>query len=145
MASAMPASPQHISSLTRHISRPVGSEKHLAMKSNEYRPILAASSMIGHGVSSRSSHSGPAGRTTFSANSCTHFDDLELVLVEFEGVVGHGASSFWHDAGSGRSLRFVEPQLDNVRHFRAAKPRVPLLLNSNLPSGHKSTTFGKER
>ena len=72
MASAMPASPQLISSLTRHMRRPVGSEKHCAMKSNEYRPFLAASWMIGHGVSSRSSHSGPAGRTTFSANSCTH-------------------------------------------------------------------------
>ena len=73
MASAMPASPQLISSLTRHIRSPVGSEKHWAMKSKEYSPILAASSMIGQGVSSRSSHSGPAGRTTFSANSWTHF------------------------------------------------------------------------
>ena len=69
----MPASPQLISSLTRHMSRPVGSEKHWATKSNEYSPFLAASSMIGHGVSSRSSHSGPAGRTTFSAKSWTHF------------------------------------------------------------------------
>ncbi len=72
MASEMPASPQLISSLTRHMRRPVGSEKACAMKSKEYRPIFAASSMTGHGVSSRSSHSGPAGRTTFSANSCTH-------------------------------------------------------------------------
>ena len=73
MASAMPASPQLISSLTRHISRPVGSAKHWAMKSKEYRPFLAASWMMGHGVSSRSSHSAPAGRTTVSANSWTHF------------------------------------------------------------------------
>ena len=73
MASAMPASPQLISSLTRHMSSPVGSEKAWATKSKEYSPILAASSMMGHGVSSRSSHSGPAGRTTFSANSWTHF------------------------------------------------------------------------
>ena len=29
--------------------------------------------MMGQGVSSRSSHSRPAGRTTFSANSWTHF------------------------------------------------------------------------
>ena len=43
------------------------------MKSNEYRPILAASSMIGHGVSSRSSHSWAAGRMTSSAKSWTHF------------------------------------------------------------------------
>ena len=35
--------------------------------------MRAASSMIGHGVSSRSSHSWPAGRMTFSAKSCTHF------------------------------------------------------------------------
>ena len=73
MASAMPASPQLISSLTRHMRSPVGSEKHWATKSKEYSPFLAASSMIGHGVSSRSSHSRPAGRTTFSANSWTHF------------------------------------------------------------------------
>src|SRR6516164_7422904 len=35
MERAIPASPQLISSLTRHISRPVGSEKHWAMKSKE--------------------------------------------------------------------------------------------------------------
>ena len=44
MARAMPASPQLISSFTRHMSRPVGSEKHWAMKSKEYSPFLAASS-----------------------------------------------------------------------------------------------------
>ena len=41
------------------------------MKSMEYRPILAASWMIGHGVSSRSSHSSPLGRSVVSANSWT--------------------------------------------------------------------------
>ena len=35
--------------------------------------MLAASSMIGQGISSRSSHSWAAGRTTFSAKSWTHF------------------------------------------------------------------------
>ena len=35
--------------------------------------MLAASWMIGHGVSSRSSHSWAAGRMTFSAKSWTHF------------------------------------------------------------------------
>ncbi len=35
--------------------------------------MSAASWMIGHGVSSRSSHSWAAGRTTFSAKSWTHF------------------------------------------------------------------------
>ncbi len=73
IASAIPASPQLISSFTRHIKSPVGSENACAMKSKEYSPILAASSIMGHGVSSRSSHSRPAGRTVFSANSCTHF------------------------------------------------------------------------
>src|SRR4051794_41054554 len=43
------------------------------MKSTLYRPMLAASWMIGQGVSSRSSHSAAAGRTTFSAKSWTHF------------------------------------------------------------------------
>ena len=73
IARAIPASPQLISSLTRHIISPVGSLKAWATKSKEYSPFLAASSMMGHGVSSRSSHSRPAGRTTFSANSWTHF------------------------------------------------------------------------
>src|SRR4029453_12556065 len=54
--------------------RPVGSPiTDWAKKSNEYSPILAASSMIGQGVSSRSSHSWAAGRTTVSAKSWTHF------------------------------------------------------------------------
>ena len=70
---AMPASPQLISSLAMAIVRPVGSAKQLAMKSNEYSPMLAASLMMGHGVSSRSSHSCAAGRTTVSAKSWTHF------------------------------------------------------------------------
>ena len=73
IASAMPASPHAISSMTTGIRRPVGSPKALATKSSEYRPILAASSMIGHGVSSRSSHSWAAGRITSSAKSWTHF------------------------------------------------------------------------
>ena len=51
---------------------PDGSVKALATKSREYRPTCAASSMIGHGVSSRSSHSWAAGRITSSAKSCTH-------------------------------------------------------------------------
>ena len=52
---------------------PVGSPNALAMKSIEYNPMFAASWMIGHGVSSRSSHSAAAGRTTSDAKSCTHF------------------------------------------------------------------------
>ena len=36
-------------------------------------PTLAASLMIGHGVSSRSSHSAAAGRITSAAKSCSHF------------------------------------------------------------------------
>ena len=73
MASPMPASPQAISSLAMGSSSPAGSKKHWVMKSNEYSPIRAASSMIGHGVSSRSSHSWAAGRMTSSAKSWTHF------------------------------------------------------------------------
>ena len=73
IARVMPASPQHISSLTIGQVRPVGSANALAQNSHEYRPILAASSMMGHGVSSRSSHSWAAGRMTSSAKSWTHF------------------------------------------------------------------------
>ena len=71
MDSAMPASPQNSSSKTTSMPRPVGSADWSAKKSSEYRPILAASWMIGHGVSSRSSHSAAAGRITSVANSCT--------------------------------------------------------------------------
>src|SRR5258705_3348586 len=69
--SAIPASPQNISSNTVSIPRPVGSAACVANNSMEYRPTLAASWMIGHGVSSRSSHSAAAGRTTVAANSWT--------------------------------------------------------------------------
>jgi len=51
--------------------RPLGSNHWVAKKSSEYSPILAASSRTGHGVSSRSSHSAPAGLITSAANSCT--------------------------------------------------------------------------
>src|ERR1022692_4253017 len=70
-ASPIPASPQNSSSNATGVPSPVGSSHCCPKNSSEYRPILAASSRIGHGVSSRSSHSEAAGRITFSANSCT--------------------------------------------------------------------------
>ena len=73
IARPMPASPHAISSMTTGTEMPVGSANMLATKSSEYSPMWAASSMIGQGVSSRSSHSWAAGRTTFSAKSWTHF------------------------------------------------------------------------
>ena len=73
IASAIPASPHVISSLTIGNVMPVGSPNALATNSQEYRPTSAAAWMIGHGVSSRSSHSAAAGRTTSSAKSWTHF------------------------------------------------------------------------
>jgi hypothetical protein len=69
--SAMPASPQNSSSNATTMPRPLGSNACWAKKSSEYRPILEASSRIGHGVCSRSSHSEPAGRMTVAAKSCT--------------------------------------------------------------------------
>src|SRR4051812_41971310 len=68
----MPASPQNSSSLTSGRVRPLSSAQNWAIASKPYRPILAASSITGHGVSSRSSHSSAAGRTTPSAKPCTH-------------------------------------------------------------------------
>src|SRR5882757_1184765 len=68
---AIPASPQNSSSNTVSVPMPVGSAAWVANNSMEYRPTLAASWMIGHGVSSRSSHSAAAGRTTVAANSWT--------------------------------------------------------------------------
>jgi hypothetical protein len=73
MARAMPASPQLISSLTRHINSPVGSAKHWAMKSKEYRPVLGRLLDDGPRRLLPLVPLGPAGRTTFSANSWTHF------------------------------------------------------------------------
>ena len=69
--SAIPASPQNISSNTVSMPSPLGSATWVANISIEYNPTLAASWMIGHGVSSRSSHSAAAGRTTSTANSWT--------------------------------------------------------------------------
>src|SRR6516225_70179 len=68
---AMPASPQNSSSNAIGMPRPVGPSHCSPKNSSEYRPILAASSRIGHGVSSRSSHSAAAGRITDSANPCS--------------------------------------------------------------------------
>jgi hypothetical protein len=70
-AMPMPASPQKSSSLTIGSVRPVGSAQNWASDSKPYRPIFAASWMIGQGVSSRSSHSAAAGRTTPSAKPWT--------------------------------------------------------------------------
>ena len=72
IARPMPASPQNSSSMATGSVRPVGSPIALSMKSKPYRPILAASWTIGHGNSSRSSHSSAAGRITSSAKSWTH-------------------------------------------------------------------------
>ena len=71
IAMPMPASPQNSSSLTIGSPRPVGSAKNCARPSKPYSPIFAASWMIGHGVSSRSSHSCAAGRITSAAKPCT--------------------------------------------------------------------------
>src|SRR5271156_283328 len=71
MDNAMPASPQKSSSNTVSIPSPLGSAAWVAKSSIEYNPTFAASWMIGHGVSSRSSHSAAAGRTICSAKSCT--------------------------------------------------------------------------
>src|SRR3954454_8841090 len=71
IAMPMPASPQKSSSLTTGIVSPVGSRKNWASPSKPKRPIFAASWMIGQGVSSRSSHSAAAGRTTPSAKPWT--------------------------------------------------------------------------
>src|SRR3712207_7048974 len=71
MLSPMRASPQNSSSRAIGSDSPLGSAHVLARNSNPYRPILAASWITGQGVSSRSSHSEAAGRTTSSANPCT--------------------------------------------------------------------------
>ena len=68
----IPASPQNSSSLTIGSVRPVGSAKNCASPSKPYRPIFAASWMIGQGVFSFSSHSCAAGRITSAAKPCTH-------------------------------------------------------------------------
>ena len=73
MARPMPASPQNSSSRYSGNVRPVGSENALALNSNPYRPISAACSRIGQGISSLRSYSWAAGRMTVSAKSWTHF------------------------------------------------------------------------
>ena len=82
MAMPMPASPQKSSSMATGRVRPVGSPNVFIRNSQPYRPISAACCTIGYGNSSRSSHSSPAGRMTFSAKSWTQLLDLQLVFVE---------------------------------------------------------------
>src|SRR3954454_25998 len=72
IAMPMPASPQNSSCWTMGSDRPLASPANCCIDSKPYRPIFAASWMIGHGVSSRSSHSAAAGRTTPSAKPWTH-------------------------------------------------------------------------
>ena len=81
MDRAIPASPQNSSSNT--VRMPSPSVRGLvANNSMEYRPTLAASWIIGHGVSSRSSHSAAAGRIT-SAGTVNPIPHLDNVLTEF--------------------------------------------------------------
>lgn len=67
----IPASPQNSSSLMAGSMSPVGSAQNCASDSKPYSPIFAASWITGQGVSSRSSHSAAAGRTTRSAKPWT--------------------------------------------------------------------------
>src|ERR1035438_6907810 len=69
--SAIPASPQNSSSKATGMPSPLGSSHCWPKKSSEYSPILAASSRMGQGVSSRSSHSAPAGLIVSAAKPCT--------------------------------------------------------------------------
>ena len=48
--------------------------------------------MIGHGVSSRSSHSGAGGPDDVGGEVVDPLLDLQLVFVEIEREVGHGSS-----------------------------------------------------
>ena len=91
MARPMPASPQKSSSIAIGMPRPDSSKDWVAKKSIEYSPIFAASWMTSQGISSRSSYSCAAGRTTSSANVVHPLLQLDLVLGEFER---HGHQCF---------------------------------------------------
>ena len=92
------------------------------MKSKEYSPFLAASSMIGHGVSSRSSHSRAGGADDVLGELVDPLLNLELVLVQLERVVGHGAPSLGGPAAAGACLvRSTRRRHDRVA-CRAASP-----------------------
>ena len=131
MASPMPASPHASSSLAIGIMSPPGSKKHWVMKSKEYRPIRAASSMIGHGVSSRSSHSWAAGRMTSSAKSWTHF--WIWSWSSLRSSENSDMSSPWSKHRSGQASRSarLRPRPRRARVGGAAST-YPLLLNGNL-------------
>ena len=90
IAMPMPASPQNSSSTATGNVSPVGSPIALSRKSTPYRPIWAASSTIGYGNSSRSSHSWAAGRIDVLGEVVDPFLDLQLVFVEVEREVRHG-------------------------------------------------------
>ena len=90
IAMPMPASPQNSSSTATGSVRPVGSAIALSRKSTPYRPIWAASSTIGHGNSSRSSHSWAGRADDVLGEVVDPLLDLQLVFVERQGEVGHG-------------------------------------------------------
>ena len=109
----MPASPQKSSSFTIGSDSPSVSAQNWARPSNEYRPIFAASWITGQGVSSRSSHSAAAGRTTPSAKPCTQ---SRMSFWSCESSSENGGRSSPGSA-SGRLGR--GPHFGQVARFRA--------------------------
>src|SRR3954449_11944243 len=79
--------------------------------------------MIGHGVDSFSSHSWAAGRTTFSANSCTHF---------------------WTSMTSSDISRLYSPMLKPIRRWRSAVS-VDWLLLYGVTGGNVRQATGVAR
>nr|AJD73978.1 cellulase/chitin deacetylase [uncultured microorganism] len=114
IAIPIPASPQKSSSMATGRVRPLSSPKAFIKKSTPYRPILAASSTIGQGNSSRSSHSWAAGRMTSAANSWIHFwiccwSSLRFreksLMAPSYSLVTIGANGFVYREGMERPVR----------------------------------------
>ena len=131
MARAMPASPQLISSLTRHIRSPVGSEKAWRDEVEGVEAVLG-----------RLLDDGPrrllplvpfaAGRPDDVLGELVDpLLDLELVLVQVEREVGHGAPSLGDPAAAGTWFGGPDPERPAVHAQPIPRSWLP---HSNLRS-----------
>jgi len=89
-------------------------------------PDPGASSMIGQGVSSRSSHSWAAGRTTFSANR-EPTENLELIFVQLHREVTHRLPRVRDRCHLLGSSDVIDQSLETARPPpETAQPRLPV-------------------
>ena len=112
--------------------QPPGSKKHWVMKSKEYSPIRAASSMIGHGVSSPLVPFVGRRSDDILREVVDPLLDLQLVFAEIERELGHFFPSVQAPTGPMGPGRHGCGVSAPVPECTGTALTYPLLLNGNL-------------